>query len=123
MSLPARTDGVLYGQVLLPGESVDDGGAVRKDPAYLARVAELPCCICEAFGECQSSRTQVHHVFHGRFSQHKTPDRMAIPLCEGHHLGQWDTSKLAIHKAKETWRLKYGEDHNYSATTLDKLGE
>lgn len=28
-----------------------------KNPAYLARVRELPCCICEAFGEVQMSPT------------------------------------------------------------------
>jgi hypothetical protein len=119
MNLPATTDNeVLYGEILLPGEGEE---IIWKDPDYLALVAELPCCICEAFGERQMSRTQVHHVFHGRFSQRKTPDRMAIPLCEGHHLAQMDTSKLAIHRAKESWRLKYGDDFSYSAATQDKL--
>jgi len=69
------------------------------DPEHLARVAQLPCCICEAFGERQRSATQVHHVFHGRYDTERAPDRMTIPLCEGHHLGMFDTSKLAIHRA------------------------
>lgn len=94
-----------------------------KDPKHLARVASLPCCICEAFGEYQLSPTQVHHVFHGRNGSDKTPDREAIPLCEGHHLGQWDTSKLAIHQQKDRWAQFYGEDREWTAPTLDKLGE
>ena len=27
----------------------------KPDPAYLARVRELPCCVCEAFGEPQAT--------------------------------------------------------------------
>ena len=93
----------------------------RPDPAYLARVAQLSCCVCDAFGEYQLSPTQAHHVFHGRFGSRKTPDRMAIPLCEGHHQGQHDDTKLAIHQDKDRWARVYGEDHTYSAATQDKI--
>lgn len=93
----------------------------KKDPKHLARVAELPCCICEAFGEYQRSPTQVHHTFSDRWGTDKTPDREAIPLCEGHHLGQFDTSKLAIHQNKAEWVRVYGPDRDYIAATLDKL--
>ena len=95
--------------------------APMKDAAYLAAIHELPCCICEAFGEIQCSKTEAHHVFHGRFSQRKTPDRMAIPLCDGHHQAKWDKSKMAIHQQKKAWAEKYGFDHEYSAATQDKL--
>lgn len=94
----------------------------KPDPAYLSRVRELPCCICEAFGEPQRSPTQAHHPIHGRFSQRRTPDRMAIPLCEGHHQGQFDTTKIALHREPEAWREAYGEDHEWIAPTQDKLG-
>lgn len=93
----------------------------QEDAAYLGRVRSLPCCICEAFGEEQLSPTTAHHVFHGRFSRLKTPDNMAIPLCDGHHQGDRDTSKLAIHRAKATWAERYGEDHEYSAATRDRV--
>ena len=125
MNLPQVVQGdVLYGDILLPGEGRGyfAGHPHKKDPAHLARVASLACCICEKFGETQTSPTQVHHVFHSRFSQRKTPDKMAIPLCEGHHLGHWDNSKIAIHQEKARWAEVYGEDHEYSAATLDKLG-
>lgn len=94
----------------------------KKDPAHLARVVQLPCCVCDAFGEYQLSPTQVHHTIHGRHSQEKTPDREAIPLCEGHHLGQFDTTKLALHREPDRWRETYGSDRDYIAGTLDKLG-
>jgi hypothetical protein len=95
---------------------------VAKDPAHLARVRELPCCICEAHGEAQASPTAAHHCIMGRYGNRKTPDRMAIPLCEGHHQGLRDTSKIAIHREPELWRASYGADHEWIAVTLDKLG-
>lgn len=92
------------------------------DPEYLARVRELPCCICEAFGERQETATQAHHVCHDRFSQAKAPDRMSIPLCEGHHEGLVERGKLAIHREKQAWREAYGADHEWIAATQDRLG-
>lgn len=93
-----------------------------KRPDYLAAVRDLPCCICEAWGEVQRSETQAHHVFHGRFSGRKTPDTMAIPLCRDHHQGDGcDQTKLSVHRRKESWQRKYGPDHHYTAGTQDKL--
>ena len=93
----------------------------KPNPDYLARVRELPCVICEAFGELQMSMTTAHHPIHDRFSQRKVPDEMAIPLCDGHHQGQWDMSKLAIHQRPSLWRQTYGADHEYIEVTQDKL--
>jgi len=95
--------------------------APKADHAYLAKVRELPCCICEAFGEPQLSATTAHHPIHGRFSQRKTPDRMAIPLCDGHHQGSFDGSKIAVHAEPTKWKRLYGEDHEYSAITQDRI--
>lgn len=93
----------------------------HKDPAYLARVAELTCIVCEAYGEPQRTPTTVHHVIHGRFSQRKTPDRMAIPLCADHHqLG--GNGKVALHNEPTKWKRLYGEDHTYTAIIQDRLG-
>ena len=89
---------------------------------YLARVRELPCCICEAFGEPQLSATTAHHPIHGRYSQRKSPDHTAIPLCEGHHQGLRDKSKTALHAEPTKWKRLYGEDHEWIEVTQDKLG-
>ena len=90
----------------------------KPDPDYLARVRELPCVVCEAFGEPQQSPTAAHHPIHGRFSQHKVPDRQAIPLCWHHHQGPH-----GLHTNPAAWKRRYGEDHQYIAVTLDRLGE
>ena len=93
----------------------------KPDPAYLARVRELPCCVCEAFGEPQRTPTTAHHVIHDRFSQRKTPDRMAIPLCADHHqIG--GNGKLALHAEPSKWKRLYGPDHHFTAITQDRLG-
>jgi hypothetical protein len=94
-----------------------------KDPGYLAALHLMPCCICQAFGETQLSPTQAHHTIHGRHSTRKTPDRAAIPLCEGHHQGLRDTSKVALHNEPNLWRWQYGFDINYIGRTLDLFSE
>ncbi len=59
----------------------------------------------------------AHHTFCGRFSQEKTPDREAIPLCHLHHQGAF-----GIHTDKDAWVQEFGDDRDYIAATLDKLG-
>ena len=90
-----------------------------KNPDYLAALHLMPCCICQTFGEVQLSPTQAHHTIHGRYSTRKTPDRQAIPLCEGHHQGLRDTSKIALHSQPNAWKAAYGLDTDYIAGTLD----
>jgi hypothetical protein len=93
--------------------------ASGKEPDYLAALHMLPGCICQAFGEVQSSLTQAHHTIHGRYSTRKTPDRQAIPTCEGHHLGLRDTSKIALHSQPDAWKAAYGLDTDYIAGTQE----
>ena len=90
----------------------------KKDGNYLQEVRRQRCCICRKFGEVQRSPTQAHHPIHDRFSGKKRPDKTAIPLCEGHHQGLWDNTKIAIHKEPNLWREKYGEDYSYTQDTL-----
>ena len=91
----------------------------KKVDPWLAKVAELPCIICHEFGEQQLSRTTVHHWIMDRGSNRRTPHKQALPLCDGHHQGDHDTSKVAIHREPKLWREKYGADHEYSAWVQD----
>lgn len=98
----------------------------KGEPEYLALVRQLPCCICEAFDEgAQSSITTAHHPIHGRYSGKTRPDSTAIPLCDCHHQATWGGTpgKLAIHKGKESWAERYGEDMDYVAQTQDAIAE
>lgn len=94
-------------------------GKAKKDPAYLKEVRRLPCCICANHGFHQQSHTQAHHVICERHGNEKTPDREAIPLCEGHHQGDFDTSKIAIHRDRALWVEWFGSDREYIAQTQD----
>lgn len=84
-----------------------------KDKNYLQWLREQPCCVCSRFGEIQHSPTQAHHCIHDRFGTEKRPDREAIPLCEGHHQGLWDRTKIALHQNPRRWRETYGPDWSY----------
>ena len=83
------------------------------DSAHLSFVRSLPCCICWEWNLPQLSPTAAHHCIHDRHGTRKAPDSMAIPLCEGHHQGLFDTSKLALHQAPQQWRDQYGPDHHW----------
>ena len=80
--------------------------------AYMLKVKELPCCICGKPGP-----SDAHHVIHDRFSTIKATDFAVIPLCKEHHQDGPD----AIHNGKETWREKYGSDHEYIPATMDAV--
>lgn len=90
------------------------------NPAYLAAIHDLPCCICDAFGLPQMTPTEAHHVCHDRFEDRRTPDEMAIPLCRAHHT-TGEGAKLALHRCKALWREVYGADYDYTPATQDKL--
>jgi len=89
----------------------------KKDPAYLARVVTLPCCICEAYGLVQVGRSYAHHTICGRYGSEKTPDAMTIPLCWSHHQGPF-----GIHTDKPAWVQEFGDDRDWIAPTQVKLG-
>jgi len=91
----------------------------KKNAKYLVKIRQMPCCVCEKFHEVQLSPTTAHHPIHDRFSTGKRPDNTAIPLCEGHHQGLWDQSKIAIHKQPLEWEKRYGKDYKYSADKID----
>lgn len=86
------------------------------DHAYLAAVRSLPCVICAECGLRQISPTEAHHTICGRYGQHKTPDRQAIPLCRAHHTGA-----EGIHTRRAWWVESFGPDTDYIARTQDAV--
>lgn len=91
------------------------------DASWLADVRRLPCVICEAWGYRQTTQTEAHHPICGRHSQERVPDREALPLCDGHHQGNFDTAKIAIHRDRTLWVDTYGSDREYIAITQDAV--
>lgn len=97
-----------------PPLGLKDKSKKQKNESYLNEVRKRKCVICQAFQEVQLSPTTAHHPIHDRFGTRKRSDETAIPLCEGHHQGLWDQSKVAIHKEPKRWRELYGSDWEYS---------
>jgi hypothetical protein len=98
------------------------------DPKRMAKVAEMPCVICYEYNMVQLSRTTVHHCIHGRNGYRKraknkrrAPDSMTIPLCDGHHQGDFDTSKIALHRQPYEWVKQYGKDVDWISWVEERL--
>lgn len=91
------------------------------DPDRLNAIRRLPCCICEEWGMTQHSPTQAHHCIHGRYGTRRTPDSMAIPLCEGHHQGLRDSTKIALHREPDEWKSRYGADTDWISWAEKRL--
>jgi hypothetical protein len=96
---------------------------VAEGKAHMGRVAQLPCVICHEWNMPQLSATQVHHVIHGRGSNRRAPDTHTIPLCEGHHQGNFDTSKVSLHREPKEWQRLYGPDRDWLGWVEKKLGD
>lgn len=92
-----------------------------KDRNRLAQVAAMPCVICHEYGMTQTSPTQVHHCIHGRHGTSRAPDSMTVPLCEGHHQGLRDTTKIALHREPDAWRAAYGDDVGWISWVEERL--
>lgn len=92
-----------------------------RDPDRLAEVAAMPCCICDEYGLTQVSPTQVHHCIHGRHGTRRAPDSMTIPVCEGHHIGDFDNTKVALHRQPAEWRRAYGDDTRWLSWVEERL--
>lgn len=111
----------------LTGQTVQQktGLGGRKKPAtpaerqHMNACHKVPCVICNHYGFVQNSATTAHHWIMGRGQQRKTPNSETIALCDGHHQGDWDTSKVAVHREPKLWRKLYGRDKDW----LDKTKE
>lgn len=84
--------------------------AAKRNPAHMARVADLPCVCCGA------RPVEVHHVICGRYSQRRAPDEATIPLCPAHHRGP-----EGIHADKRAWVAIWGADTDYLPVVADAL--
>jgi hypothetical protein len=92
----------------------------KKNRKYVQEVRQKKCCVCQRFGETQRSPTQAHHCIHDRFGTLKRADIECIPLCEGHHQGLFDKSKLPLHQHPKLWRETYGPDYSYLDHSTEK---
>jgi hypothetical protein len=82
----------------------------EEDPAYLARVRELPCDVCGAIP------SEPHHPKGLEFcgKGQKAPDHDAFPLCPNCHR----TGPNAFHRmGKRPWEALYGPQREHADRT------
>jgi hypothetical protein len=53
----------------------------KRDEAYLARVRQMPCCICQEDTTVEAHHPRIGSIGMGR----KNDDDKAVPLCGRHH--------------------------------------
>ena len=97
---------------------VDEYGRTRRE-----KVHNTPCMVCHKHKMVQKSRTAEHHWIMGRYSGNRSPDEETLPVCEGHHQGFRDTSKIAIHKDPAKWEAEYGRDKDWLEYANDLIAE
>ena len=78
---------------------------------HMARVHELPCGVCGAWG------VHAHHILEGRTPGRKSPDALTIPLCEDCHTG----SHNGIHRGAAIWKVKKLSELDVLADTYARL--
>lgn len=67
--------------------------------AHLAKVAQLPCCVCGYWP------VEVHHLT-GAGMALRASHYDTIPLCAQHH--RTGGYGVAIHAGQKTWEAKFG---------------
>jgi hypothetical protein len=82
----------------------------REEKDYLDKLSSLGCYCCKVDYKIETP-ANIHHIREGQgMGQRSEHIGETIPLCEGHHQGNFDTSKLAFHKNPKAWREKYGSE-------------
>lgn len=79
---------------------------------HMARVASLPCVLCERLGQHQWTRTTVHHLREGQGVAQRANHRLTIALCEDCH----QDSRLGMHGDRTLLRIANVDE-------LDLLGD
>lgn len=73
------------------------------DPAHLARVRRLPCCVCGKTAPSHAHHINIHTM--GR----KAGDREVIPLCWDHHQGNHGVHSLGT----RAWEKQFGPESEF----------
>lgn len=58
----------------------------KADKARIERIFLLGCCACAAIGIPNHHQIEIHHILSGG---KRMGDRWTIPLCKGHHQGNF----------------------------------
>lgn len=97
--------------------------ATKAEKTHLSKVAAFGCLCCAIDGRGWQP-ANIHHIREGYGIGQRAPHTETLPLCEGHHQGLLDTTKLAFHRRPAEWRARYGQERELVAAinaTIAKL--
>lgn len=86
-----------------------------KGKDYMARVAQLPCVLCDELG-VGPSKAEVHHIRTGQGTGERASDFLTIPLCPDCHRGP-----NGIHGDRSLLRIIKAEELDLLAITISKV--
>lgn len=84
------------------------GPATKSEKEFMARVRRLGCLACR-HDTGQWVAPALHHIRQD-YGKKRASNWEVLPLCEGHHQGLLDGTKLAFHRASRTWCARYGTE-------------
>lgn len=99
--------------------------ATPEERAHMGKVAKMPCYACEQDQRQDIEKANVHHIREGYKTGERASNWEVIPLGEGHHQGLQapvDKTKIAFHRSRRTFVLRYGNEIGILATVLARLG-
>ena len=89
----------------------------KAEQSHMAKIASMPCILCEALGERQTSKTDVHHLRDGEGMSQRASHWLTIPLCHDTcHQG-----KAGRHGDQTLYRIAKVSDMDLLALTIEKL--
>ena len=93
--------------------------ATALEKRHMARVAELPCLVCNA------QPVTIHHVtgFADRIGRFSRSHRLVVPLCPEHHMIQWGPRGSVEAIGHRGFYREYGIDLKAEAERLWKERE
>lgn len=74
--------------------------ATAAEKRHLARIASMPCIVCEKVFHIYEPRVQVHHV-RARHGWGRSSHKAIIPLCMEHHTGATGVHSMGREQFKE----------------------
>jgi hypothetical protein len=97
----------------------------KAESEHLSRKAELCCLACEMDGH-PDTPAAIHHPRHDEHGLNygtggRAPHERGFPLCEGHHQGDFDTTKVAIHRNPIEFEAHYGTEESLVLLAEAKL--
>lgn len=84
----------------------------KSERDHMARVASLPCVLCERLGQHQWTRTTVHHLRAGQGAGQRASNYLVVALCQDCHTD----GRLGMHGDRTLLRIANVDE-------LDLLGD